>query len=102
MAGHRNACGVLLGQPGGLQLADDAAKPGGQARQAAGGLARVGQAAGVMNGVSQFASAFIPTIMGAIVGTATAAGNWYGALVTLAGVGLVGAILMLILTVKRV
>lgn len=62
----------------------------------------VGQAAGVMNGVSQFASAFIPTIMGAIVGTATAAGNWYGALVTLAGVGLVGAILMLILTVKRV
>jgi len=50
---------------------------------------RVGAAAGVLNGVSQFGSAFVPTIVGALIGTA---GAYAVGLVFLVGMGALGAI----------
>ncbi|MEA5117498.1 MAG: MFS transporter, partial [Propionicimonas sp.] len=61
------------------------------------GRASVGAAAGVMNGVAQIGSAFIPTIVGALIGTA---GAYTNGLLFLVCMGLLGAICAVILLVR--
>ena len=60
----------------------------------------VGMAAGVMNGVSQILSAFVPTIVGAMI--AFTGGNYSAGLMFLVGAGLLGGICMAVCTVKKV
>jgi MFS family permease len=60
----------------------------------------IGIAAGVLNGVSQIGSAFIPTIVGALVGTANASGHWASGLAFLVGMGLLGAACSLALMLR--
>ena len=60
----------------------------------------IGIAAGVLNGVSQIGSAFIPVIVGALVGTADAAGSWSAGLAFLVFMGLLGATCSLILMLR--
>ncbi|MEA5155324.1 MFS transporter [Raineyella sp.] len=61
--------------------------------------AQIGAAAGVMNGVAQILSAFVPTIVGALIGSA---GHYSNGLMFLVGAGCLGGISMGILALKRV
>lgn len=60
----------------------------------------IGPAAGVMNGVAQILSAFVPTIVGAMI--AANNGNYTAGLMFLVGAGTIGGLIMLVLTIKRV
>jgi len=60
----------------------------------------IGIAAGVLNGVSQIGSAFIPVIVGALVGTANASGHWAAGLAFLVLMGLLGAACSLALMLR--
>ena len=61
--------------------------------------ASIGAAAGVMNGVASIGSAFVPTIVGVFI---QMTGSYVGGLMVLVGMGALGAICMLILTIKKI
>lgn len=60
----------------------------------------IGSAAGLMNGVASIASSFAPTIIGALI--QLSGGSYVSGLLYLVSVGALGAVCMLVLTVKRV
>ena len=59
----------------------------------------IGSAAGLMNGVASIGSSFVPTIVGFFI---AATGSYFGGLMFLVTMGSIGAVCMLILTLKKV
>lgn len=59
----------------------------------------IGSAAGIMNGVASIGSAFVPTIVGFFI---QASGSYVGGLMFLVGMGALGAVCSLILTLKKI
>lgn len=59
----------------------------------------IGSAAGIMNGVASIGSAFVPTIVGFFI---QLTGSYVAGLMFLVGMGTLGAICMLILTLKKI
>ncbi|WP_434510141.1 MFS transporter [Desulfitobacterium sp. AusDCA] len=61
---------------------------------------QLGAASGILNGVAQFGSAFIPTVIGFFI--QLSGGSYNGGLFFLVGLGLMGAALMAVLAVKKI